>query len=236
MNFLNGIKRAKGKYIFPCDQDDIWDDNKIELMVKTMEKTNALLLCSDYRVIYENNSVRFPRTKISYMKNNGETEKINKMRALMLVDRPGCVYCINSKLKETMSNIWLVDESHDALAWRSAALNDGLYILHIPLISFRRHRGNASDVRNSELTERIRWARHYGKISELMLQYLSSNGGKNKKMKYLNKCIKLQNKRVKYLSNKSLIHIIGLIRYYRYYPTIITYCSDILCIIKGGLL
>ncbi len=31
-NFMFGLLKAEGDYIFPCDQDDIWSEDKIEKM------------------------------------------------------------------------------------------------------------------------------------------------------------------------------------------------------------
>jgi glycosyltransferase involved in cell wall biosynthesis len=45
---------ANGKYIAYCDQDDIWEDNKIELLVKRIEKARAELCFSDLSIIDEN--------------------------------------------------------------------------------------------------------------------------------------------------------------------------------------
>ena len=36
-NFANALSFATGKYVFFCDQDDIWFDNKIERMLSVME-------------------------------------------------------------------------------------------------------------------------------------------------------------------------------------------------------
>ncbi len=36
-NFEKGLKLCKGNYIMFCDQDDVWMDNKIELMVQRMD-------------------------------------------------------------------------------------------------------------------------------------------------------------------------------------------------------
>lgn len=37
-NFENAITHSKGDYIFLCDQDDVWTDNKVNVMMKAMEK------------------------------------------------------------------------------------------------------------------------------------------------------------------------------------------------------
>ena len=45
---------ANGRYIAYCDQDDVWEDRKIELFVKRMIKTGASLCCGDLSMIDEN--------------------------------------------------------------------------------------------------------------------------------------------------------------------------------------
>ena len=42
---------AAGKYISYCDQDDIWESFKISDSVQTLEKNQAILVCSDVTVI-----------------------------------------------------------------------------------------------------------------------------------------------------------------------------------------
>lgn len=45
---------AAGKYLAFCDQDDIWEPDKLELLVKTLRKTSAKLVYSDMSVIDAN--------------------------------------------------------------------------------------------------------------------------------------------------------------------------------------
>ncbi len=37
-NFIEGIKRSKSPYIMLCDQDDIWDPDKIARTMRAMER------------------------------------------------------------------------------------------------------------------------------------------------------------------------------------------------------
>ena len=58
-NFWNGIRQTKGDIVFLCDQDDIWDINKIEIMTKVLESNSKIqLLTSSYEPKYENGNVQ----------------------------------------------------------------------------------------------------------------------------------------------------------------------------------
>lgn len=46
-NFFYGLKRASGDYIFTCDQDDIWLENKVEVFAREAEQTARMLYFSD---------------------------------------------------------------------------------------------------------------------------------------------------------------------------------------------
>lgn len=46
-NFSNAIKHCSGKYIFLCDQDDVWIDDKINRMIDVLEKSGADMAVHD---------------------------------------------------------------------------------------------------------------------------------------------------------------------------------------------
>lgn len=48
-NFTNAVRNTRGKYVFLSDQDDLWLNNKIELVVTEMEKTKADLVIHNGR-------------------------------------------------------------------------------------------------------------------------------------------------------------------------------------------
>ena len=51
--FKKAIKLAKGKYIAPCDQDDIWEKNHIEILYNEIKKNNCDLVFGQDRIMYE---------------------------------------------------------------------------------------------------------------------------------------------------------------------------------------
>ena len=54
-NLENALKKANGDYIFLADQDDIWYDNKVEIMMKHLKDYN--LVVSNCEIIDENDAV-----------------------------------------------------------------------------------------------------------------------------------------------------------------------------------
>lgn len=100
--------------MFPCDQDDIWEENKIERMVSIMENDrNIQLLSSDYRPIYEAGGQTVETT--NEKKHN--IEKIPFDRHFASGNKPGCVMCIRRDLIEKTRDIWEDWYPHDAFLW-----------------------------------------------------------------------------------------------------------------------
>lgn len=53
-NFVNGFELASGDLVFPCDQDDIWLSDKLEIMEKLMEENQHIdLLSGDAEYFFE---------------------------------------------------------------------------------------------------------------------------------------------------------------------------------------
>jgi len=67
-NVENALKHAKGDYIFLSDQDDIWEQNKTEVLLKYLKYND--LVVSDCKIINEDgnllNDSLFERTKPTY--------------------------------------------------------------------------------------------------------------------------------------------------------------------------
>lgn len=141
-NFRDGIFLAKNDLVFPCDQDDIWERSKIERMVTVMrENKDIQLLSSDYLPLYETGGKMVE--ELDY--GDKILEQVPFDSHFASGNRPGCVMCIRRELIVQVRDIWKDWYPHDAFLWTVAIFMKGCYIIHEPLIRYRRHSENATN-------------------------------------------------------------------------------------------
>lgn len=91
-NFENALKQAKGDYIFLCDQDDIWEKNKVEESLELLKKYDYVI--HNFSVIDEKGNV---------IKSKFYTKPSLRFKIPSDVIRPnfwGCCSCFNRKILE----------------------------------------------------------------------------------------------------------------------------------------
>lgn len=235
-NFYNLIKEANGDYIFPCDQDDIWPLNKIELMTNCMENNpDILLLCSDYKSLYMPNNKIKVNPQIYDNKYDGSLIHLTNKKCLILTDRPGCAECINKELLKYVDAIYMEKIPHDSLVWRTAFLLDKLYILHEPLLTFRRHGDNTSDYKATNINKRLDMAKIYLTIVENEMRFFDKFENINGNKEYISKCIDVYKDRVDILEHSKFFKWVKEFRNIKYYPTTKAYFADGYIVIKNKL-
>lgn len=136
-NFESTLKRATGEYIAICDQDDIWEKDKLQILIDNIE--NNSLIYSDSLLIDENaNSIN--KTLSKKLKNNF----INSNNALnFLYDN-----CVSAHAmlfnKELLKYIFPFPKYIYFDQWIAANAADlnGVKYIDIPLIKYRQHSSN----------------------------------------------------------------------------------------------
>lgn len=150
-NFFNAILRTQGDYIFLCDQDDIWEKEKIEKTIKVMEKNeNILSLCSSFEYIDEKDNLFTIESKEN-TSNHGLINKKFRKKELVKIPfkmvlhsniAPGCATVIRKELKEKFiqhSNSLI---AHDWELNLLSASESGLFFLNDVFILYRIHSAN----------------------------------------------------------------------------------------------
>ncbi|MBP1043644.1 glycosyltransferase [Vagococcus sp. BWB3-3] len=218
-NFIEGSKNNLKDFVFFCDQDDIWIENRIEKMIDEMVNNNNInVLVTNYKIIDSNDEV----TKVhKYFKKDLSIERIKFNGKNLNVQRPGCSYCVRGNFLEKILGYWQEDYAHDSLVWKSALVTQSLYIYNYYSLLYRRHDNNAS---GSNLSNNKIIALSKSEINhlKLLIGYVLENSSdkSDQIIEKIQKAINFHEMRYEAYQKRSISRIImcGL-KFFSYFPS-----------------
>jgi glycosyltransferase involved in cell wall biosynthesis len=144
-NFMQGLEKARGDFVFLCDQDDIWAFDKCARMISLITGIPSCnLLMANYQPLVMDESSK-TQLHLRHQCDNRKVEKIHcTEKNLLVVMRPGCTYCIRKSFFTEMKGYYQEGIPHDEFLYVSALLTDSLYLFNFHSIRFRRHEGSNS--------------------------------------------------------------------------------------------
>jgi glycosyltransferase involved in cell wall biosynthesis len=135
-NIENALKNAVGDYIFLADQDDIWLPNKVETVVKYLQKYDCVV--SDARIIDVNDNIICD----SFIKKNKSRKGF--FHNLIKNGYLGCCMAFNKKILKHALPFPANIPMHDMWIGLIAEIFGETLFLNESLISYRRHGLNFS--------------------------------------------------------------------------------------------
>ena len=142
-NFRKAMGLSNGDIIFFCDQDDIWHDDKIEVMCNAFEtNSNIQVLVSNYVLLSQGNHQT--KKQKGSERDDGTVEQLKGFNRIGTISRPGCTFAFSKKIQELIQSADNVDCAHDHVVYNLGLITNSLYIINRQLIDFRRHTSNAS--------------------------------------------------------------------------------------------
>lgn len=140
LNFIELLKYSKSNYVCFCDQDDIWLNNKLEVMLDILQKKNNNLpqvLFSDGYLYYGDKSSKSIKLLHSKPKKLKETLFCNG-------GIHGSLSMFNSKMRDKMLlNIPFI-AMHDHLLTLIGCAYNTIDYLEIPTFYYRQHSNNVT--------------------------------------------------------------------------------------------
>lgn len=171
-NFMMGLAQARYELIFLCDQDDVWNNDKCEIMISALNSNPGCnLLMSNYTAFAEDKSVKIP-ISMRYQKNNKKIYKIElNIRNLVSVLRPGCTYLLKNSFFKKISPFYIEGVAHDRFIYQLGVLTESAYLIQTKTINFRRHNSNNSPLniktrkaRIQDLNEMLEMTRNFNRV------------------------------------------------------------------------
>lgn len=173
-NFHQAIVNASEDYIFLCDQDDVWDINKIRIMSNVVANNQHInVLACSYEPLYERGTMRKISPHIlSTVKDNGSIHKVHLNEKFHVVLRPGCCYLIKRDFITRIKDVWIEDVAHDMNLWTTSLLQECLYVIEKILIKWRRYdNSSSSPVRGEKHEMNYKYSFMSAEIQERMHYY-----------------------------------------------------------------
>lgn len=154
------LKNVSSDYFMYCDQDDVWESNKIEMSFSEMLKMEGLypnkpiLVCSDACCIDEKGRLLHSSFFIN-QKFIDTTDDFHKTLALNVVQ--GSTALMNKAVRDIIVPIPL-DLYHDWWTAVNVVYYGKISYIHLPLLRYRQHRTNvvgALNVGSRYLTKKL---------------------------------------------------------------------------------
>lgn len=205
-------KQGNGKFFAYCDQDDLWDVNKITLMMEKFIGEDVTLVCSDLSIINENgektaNSITEIRKRIIYKSG------YNLAKGLLMTNFvTGCAMMVKRDiaLKAIPFEETLLHDQWIAIV---AAINGKIESINIPLVKYRQHSFNQTGILKDVYDKKT----YYNKrIQDFFKRYISLKKrlGNNDELKEnINQCLIWLEARRSYFFKPSLKNLKIMIKY-----------------------
>lgn len=158
-NFRRAIEKSTGDYIFLCDQDDVWMNDKVEKMLDIMEKYDIRVLFTQYDMIdSKGKKINAKEYRFNGEKKYGgkEIKKISLERLVFGNIVPGCTYCFTSDIKDYYMRIIERPIIHDySIALIGACIGKSYYY-NEKTIYYRIHNSNTIGIQKKSNKQKIK--------------------------------------------------------------------------------
>ncbi|MCX9026378.1 MAG: glycosyltransferase family 2 protein [Candidatus Methanoperedens sp.] len=135
-NFENALEKAKGDIIFLSDQDDIWLENKVKIMIGLLHQYD--LVVSDCIIINENEDI----LNESFFRIRGSKKGL--LNNLLKNSYMGCCMAFNRRILDIALPFPDNIPMHDMWIGMIGELYGKTYFCDQKLIKYRRHENSAS--------------------------------------------------------------------------------------------
>ena len=228
---MDAVTKASGDIIFLCDQDDIWDKHKIDIMsgIYADNPDIELLVCNHepYDTV-TNRKAYFYQPKYG----NELVTKVGMTGSFTECGRPGCTYALSSKLIQYIDMLWEADWPHDQFFWCVAIVRGTLYSCNKSLIRFRRHEGTSTPSNEKESIRRADIVKKDLMIINKLLENKDKIGIPQENWRIMENSVIIYRVREKAIRNRNLPKILSLVLKLDYYPRTKAWLGDIVASLR----
>jgi len=143
-NFYKAMSLCEGDIIFLSDQDDIWKENKVDVLARLLEGNSNISLVSSSFVQIDSDGKEVSSNKSAYMRKMDE----DKLYSVPLEDlifhnvSQGCAMAFRKEIRDLFLQHFVEELPHDWILNVIAAMDKKCYYLNSPMFFYRIHDKN----------------------------------------------------------------------------------------------
>jgi glycosyltransferase involved in cell wall biosynthesis len=193
-NFERAICQCSGELIFLADQDDVWDNEKVKLMVNVYDlNSNALAVFSDGSIV--DNNLQWAGSRISSMMHYpiGNASDGQVMKSDWPCYRSSVVGATLSFRRSIIPLVLPLPDGifhHDSWISKNCSLRGNLYYINSMLIKYRQHSSNVVGVTSNPLKKifhiNLTKQKHLKELKLLMLELELLSNFESHKIDFIN--------------------------------------------------
>lgn len=148
-NFENALRHSTGQYIFLSDQDDIWSNSKVSVIMRCFKETGATMVVHDCNIIDEEGNII--NSSFFDLRNSASGFVHNLIKNSYI----GCCMAFKKELLNVALPIPSDIPWHDEwLGLINEMIGETIFLPDI-LFSYRRHGDNVSSMKHSSIKNMI---------------------------------------------------------------------------------
>jgi len=226
-NFYKLFESTNCDLIFCADQDDIWFNNKIQIMSDIMKSDTNIKVLGGNNIRVDAYGKNKKKIKITDVLNKGKLIKIEWNGRFYLTHRPGCALCFTKQLLPYINKMQTEFYPHDQLLWNVACILDGAYIINRDVILQRRHNESAM-IKKKKQNDRIFEIENTLRIIKICKNNISLNTpNKIEKQKIIERTEKFFELRIAFMNRSNLKSGFQLLKYLSFYPRYRSFLADV---------
>lgn len=206
---------AEGKYVSYCDQDDIWNPDKVEKMVNRLEKTDSSLVCSDLYVI-DSKGEKIADSISEVRKRHVFRDSDDAVKYLLVSNFvTGCAMMIKTSVaKKAVPFVNLL--VHDQWLAIIAALNGKIEVIQEPLIGYRQHDNNQTGILRGVTDKNSYYKVRLIKFKEQIEEYIIRLSEYDDIIPFLKELLLWADARIAYSKKPGIKKLKTMLKYKRY--------------------
>ena len=230
-NFMDSFHKASGDVIFSCDQDDIWDKERVEKMVLCFEENPDMeVLASNFapfmikegKTIPLKNGLTKKKLGVSLKK---RIERVEANKLVLHTFVPGCALAFRSSLLEIIDIIWFTAWAHDSVISIISKLRGTYYFMNETLLYYRRHEGTSTPANVKTCEGRIDFSETYLNRIDIIRNKTSELGINDSNVALLQTIDSFHKTRIGFFSKN--IGLVELLKYINFYSSLYSFLGDL---------